>query len=221
MRLGGRARRGRQTSEDMALSVVCNDGEISVLRLEDVSCLDLGTPRGCWCLEWKEFHPLRRRTFDLFSGSVRPTKRNPIRFQITSGKNPCDFMAGSFSPVITERLVQLLKKERITGWKPYPVEVYDQKGQQVSEQFHGFSITGRGGPQDVTRGVESVFTEDDGTKKPMRMSALYFDLNNWDGSDLFIIDDSYWLLATPRAIEVFESAKVTGWKPKKLTEVKV
>ena len=66
--------------------------------------------------------------------------------------------------IISDRTVNLLEDNHITGWKTFPVEIYDKKGNLISG-YQGFSVTGRGG------------STKDGKYK----------ISQWDGSDIFMI----------------------------------
>ena len=66
--------------------------------------------------------------------------------------------------IISDRIVKIFEENHVTGWKTYPVEIYDKKGNLISG-YQGFSVTGRGGSMKENKWRRS----------------------DWDGSDIFII----------------------------------
>lgn len=80
--------------------------------------------------------------------------------------------------VASPRLLGVLV--RFTGWTTYPVEVIDKSGAPV-EGYSGIAITGRCGAalydrSRIERSLHRIGTD---------YIGLYFDLESWDGTDLF------------------------------------
>lgn len=108
-----------------------------------------------------------RRNVDqyLMSGEYPEWITFPVICHQDDGKKLRDIMAWSFHPyIISNRTVKLLEENHVTGWKTYPVEIYDKKGNLISG-YQGFSVTGRGGSMKENKWRRS----------------------DWDGSDIFII----------------------------------
>jgi len=74
----------------------------------------------------------------------------PVVFE---GKKSCgkrlrDFLNtgyGDYFFLIADRVRDVFEANGLTGWKTYPVEVYDKKGAPVPG-YHGISILGKCGP---------------------------------------------------------------------------
>ena len=113
--------------------------------------------------------------------------------------------------LISDRFRDALEKEGITGWKCYPVEIYDKKGNLV-HGYNGFSVTGRAGkmqeydvpPVELGYDLESY--------------GYYFEYDSWDGSDIFNTENSNFLIVTERFIEVIRKYKITACHFARLTE---
>lgn len=113
--------------------------------------------------------------------------------------------------LISDRFRDALEKEGITGWKCYPVEIYDKKGNLV-HGYNGFSVTGRAGkmqeydvpPVELGYDLESY--------------GFYFEYDSWDGSDIFNTENSNFLIVTERFIEVIRKYKITACQFARLTE---
>lgn len=70
----------------------------------------------------------------------------PIIFQQYDGKRLRDFLDTGYPPVylVSDRVVNILENNGISGWKTYPITLYDKNGNLVGG-FSGFSILGNGG----------------------------------------------------------------------------
>ena len=81
-------------------------------------------------------------------------------------------------PLISNRFKNVLEESEITGWQCYPIELYDKKGNKICG-YNGFSIIGRAGNM----------VELDNPPIELGYSpnsyGYSFDLNTWDGSDIF------------------------------------
>lgn len=139
----------------------------------------------------------------------------PVVFkeQRESGKKMRDILdnRGVANYLISDRFRDALEKEGITGWKCYPVEIYDKKGNLV-HGYNGFSVTGRAGkmqkhdipPVELGYDPESY--------------GCYFEYDSWDGSDIFNTENSNYLIVTERFIEVIRKYKITACHFARLTE---
>ena len=96
--------------------------------------------------------------------------------------------------VVSDRLKDILEKNQVTGWKIYPIVIYDKKENLITG-YNGFSITGRGGH--FEHSDMPGWTD----KKPWK-----YNLSNWDGSDMFFIGG--WSIVTERVKILLESEKI-------------
>jgi len=124
----------------------------------------------------------RRRLYDyLIDGDYPEWLEFPVVFHRLAddpGKKLRDIIDTRYlhMHLISGRLKSLLEGNGITGWKSYPVEVYDRKGEPI-EGYYGFSITGRGG--------EVQFKDTEKREDPI------YDTSQWDGSDFFRVKPNY------------------------------
>lgn len=123
----------------------------------------------------------------------------------SSGKKMRDILDTRYPPLylISDRFKNVLEECGITGWKSYPITLFDKKGNRV-EGYNGFSITGRAGKiqkfvQFQTQCDYSADTE-----------GYYFDIDTWDGSDLFNTEGSWHIIASERFIKVLVENKITA-----------
>ena len=133
-----------------------------------------------------------RRNVDdyLMSGEYPDWLEFPVTYHQFDGKKLRDLLSWSHHPyLMSERVKQLLEDNHVTGWKAFPIRIYDKKGNIISG-YHGLSIVGRGG----------FFSSE-------KEDGLWrYDLSQWDGSDMFRIARSSWV--TKRVKELFEENKI-------------
>jgi len=76
----------------------------------------------------------------------------PIEFKQSSGRKWTDVLNPSSVSLylISKRFIDLLEQNYITGWKSYPVIIFDKTGRQ-NDEYCGLSIIGRGGSIDYSK----------------------------------------------------------------------
>lgn len=130
-----------------------------------------------------------------------------------SGKKMRDILDTRYPPLylISDRFKSILKETGITGWKSYPILLFDKKGNQI-EGYNGFSIIGRAGKmqQFDQPPLEYGYSANS--------EGYYFDIETWDGSDLFNTKGSWHIIATERFIKMLIENKVTACDYCRLTD---
>lgn len=115
-----------------------------------------------------------------------------------TGKRMRDFLdtrCPSFY-LISKRVVILLEKNGIIGWKTYPIELFDKKGNRV-DGYQGFSVIGRAG---ILEGIEEWDKD--------RTSRKRFLIDRWDGSDFFSFENTLHIITTQKVRDLFKKNKV-------------
>lgn len=121
----------------------------------------------------------------LSQGAIQVS--DPIQFDVAQGSGICDFLWTQLvTPVcISKRVVRLLQKSDVSGWSTYPVEVIDDKGRLLAD-YHGLVVSGAICLADYTR--SNVVTKPPPAPRGRSYDVyrgLYFDADEWDGSDMF------------------------------------
>ncbi|MFA4873013.1 MAG: hypothetical protein WC659_03705 [Patescibacteria group bacterium] len=154
--------------------------------------------------------------FDLLAGKEGSAK--PVIFGHNGGTRPKDFMSAN-PPIllISDRVVEVLKKGRFTGWSTFPARVFNKKREEVSG-YSGLVVTGKCGPIDDSKSewVQVPASEKYGSYRARY--GYYFDLKMWDGSDIFLAEGTGVRFVTERVAEALESAKLTNLELIKSTE---
>lgn len=131
----------------------------------------------------------------------------------SSGKRMRDILDTRYPPLylISERFKNVLKESDITGWESYPITLFDKKGTRV-EGYNGFSITGRAGKMEKfdQLPLECGYSAD--------ADGYYFDVETWDGSDLFNTEGSWHIIVNERFIKVLVDNKITACDYCRLTD---
>lgn len=138
----------------------------------------------------------------------------PIVFRQYDGKRLRDFLDTGWPPVylVSDRVVSLLKENGISGWHNYPIQLFDKKG-NVIEGYSGFSVLGKGGV--YSKGWERGYNKE--TKESFIVSRGLYDLNQWDGSDFFMVRGE--IVITERVMKLMKANKVTAVAYEKLSDL--
>lgn len=128
----------------------------------------------------------------MLTGQLKFEK--PLKLIRYSGHNWHDFISndGNFNYIVSQKVVDILIENKITGWSVFDVEVED-----TDLKYYGFCVTGKVGP----------LTEE---KSPGWQKGYKLEYDTWDGSDFFIINDTCFLLVTEKVKRLFEKNEVTN-----------
>jgi hypothetical protein len=157
--------------------------------------------------------------YSLFRGTKYPDKA--ISLGGYMGGQEANFMWTDlvFMSVISSSIQTLLMQNDITGWKTYPVEVFDRKGMPLPE-YHGFSVIGKECRRNRSR--SQVLTKQAvPSGEPFEVyKGMYFFEEDWDGSDIFLVQNNM-VVVTERVRNLFKKSKVTNVKLIPLAEVEM
>lgn len=139
--------------------------------------------------------------------------RFPIIFHQYDGKYLRDFLDLGYPPVylVSNRVIELLRENTITGWKNYPISLFDKKG-NVIEGYSGFSVIGEGGK--FTQFWDYGYIPES-NKSYVKCRGIY-DISQWDGSDIFLVHN--YIVITGRVMELMKSIKVTAVEYERLSD---
>ena len=127
-----------------------------------------------------------------------------MEIYIQSGTTAADFIwNGHLLPSVSSRVVEILKDSSIIGFTTYRVRI-EHRGIEISG-YHGLAIKGKGG---LNRPSAPAAGDTMGT---VTQKKLGLQPTEWDGSDLFTLDDVPGaILATERVRALFKKEKVTN-----------
>jgi len=131
--------------------------------------------------------------------------------EITKGAVPGDLLGnGSLLYIVSGKVLDVLKEYRFSGYDTYSVDVTGGRGDKLS--YHGLVFLGKGGhilPSES--GVKYGPKRPDGSRCIMKMERLVFDLDQWDGSDFFYVEEfPRGGIITGRVYDAFKKHKITN-----------
>ena len=147
----------------------------------------------------------------------------PLIFhQIENGKKLRDVLDMRYvsAYLISDRMKNILEENKITGWKSYPVVIYDKKG-GIIKGYNGFSIVGRSGPLDLkNQPIEPVIDDNGHITEYKEYVGGWFDANTWDGCDVFIQDNSLRIIITDRLHKILKKEKITAIECERFSDLR-
>lgn len=190
-----------------------------MLSLKDIFVLDVKPNKASWSFSWRVSSQSLADSRNYLRG--RKGIKAGIVLDILSGRQKPDFMRHDALYLISARTRALFAAHGFTGWKSYPVKLFDKHGERLAQDYFGLTIVGRAGPQDMKRGVKEVFRQKDGYVSVLRMEGLFFDPNKWDGSDFFLLDNADYVLVTRKVVNLLEEDRLTGWEVRAIADVRI
>lgn len=143
----------------------------------------------------------------------------PLELRGYMGGHPADVVwSGRIDLMaISERLANALEAERISGWKPYSIHLYDRTGNSCPG-YVGLGILGPQLAWEKGRSeIVSMDQWDDPSARYVQAKGAYFDESAWDGSDFFWVAGVKAI--TKRVRDLIIRMKIRNVKIVPLTEV--
>lgn len=157
-------------------------------------------------------------TIDLFHGKIIPT--GIIPFTKFCGNRNLDLVnAANGLFLLSNRVIEILKNNHITGWNSLPAEIHMGKGEIINDYslltIHSKLVKIE--YEKSERVIKQPFTP---TGKPIWISrGLPFDINGWDGSDIFSAENSLFTFISEKVHDLLIENKCTNIKFDKTTEI--
>jgi hypothetical protein len=149
--------------------------------------------------------------------------QEPLIFNAYRGNKATDVLwSDSIDPFFfSVRLLTLLIDQGISGWNTYPVELYNRQRERL-DSYMGIAITGPECQRDRSRS-EIVDKPPPvlGGQGYQVYRGLYFDESQWDGSDLFRVNEGGGIVVTDRVHRLFHMHKIRNAKFTPLPEVEI
>jgi hypothetical protein len=133
-------------------------------------------------------------TFDVLREGSPLKSENT--FYIDCGKKLFDIIRFSDSPniAISKKVKAILEESGFTGWGSFPIKI-----EGVLEEYYAFQVLSKAGPilnLEAVNNYETEFSE--------------FDINTWDGSDIFNLEATLLKVCTQKVKDALEAAKITN-----------
>ena len=147
----------------------------------------------------------------------------PIIFYPNIGKKAYDLVGSGYAGLnlFSSKIINMLKENKITGWKTYPCEIYDWDNNKL-EGYSIFSVTGRCSAIDYSKSEKFIKQPYSPKGRPVNaLRGLYFESGSWDESDIFTPEDSMFSIVTEKVKELFEENKITNIKFERITGIEI
>lgn len=124
----------------------------------------------------------------------------PFKMKLSEGKRYFDIIRFQdiFNFAISRRLYDILKKENISGWNGYKIDIKD---------YYGFQVTGKS--NNIIRPKEKGFVR-----------GQDFEYSSWDGSDFFCPEDTMLIFCTQIVKDLFTSNDISNVECQDIQTVK-
>jgi len=120
--------------------------------------------------------------------------------------------------LISDRMKTILEENNLTGWKTFPIKIYDENGDEITG-YHGFSIIGRSGPINYEKSeiIEKRLVPTGPISKYYK--GIFID--KWDEMDFFSPDKKYRTFITKKAADILKKSKLTNIRLENLAEKEI
>ena len=146
----------------------------------------------------------------------------PVTFKQEYGKKLTDILDTGWPSLhlISDRMKKILEENKLTGWKIYPIKLYDKKNNEILD-YHSFSVTGLSAPMDYSK--SEIIEKSSVTDGPLikYYKGMYIDISKWDGTDFFSPMNSNGLIITKKAAEALTKNKITNLKLTDIADVEI
>lgn len=125
----------------------------------------------------------------------------PTVFVQTSGsdkKKPYPIIPSTMGLLLFHnQIIKIFQEKNFTGWDSYPIMIHRKNG-EVIEDYHVFINIGICGHYDVSKSKVIDYTADNGgfILREKRYQGMYFDPKTWDGSDIFMMENTWITIVT-------------------------
>ena len=133
----------------------------------------------------------------------------PVSFKQEYGKKFCDILDTGFAGffLISERMRKVLEENNLTGWKVFPIKLYDKKGNEITG-YHGFSVVGQSGPTSYKK--SEIIEKRLVPHGPLCQYYKGVNIDNWGGTDFFTPEGTYQTFITKKAADILKKSKITN-----------
>ena len=142
----------------------------------------------------------------------------PVTFKQDEGKNLTDILNTGWPSLhlISDRLKNILESNKLTGWKTFPIILFDKKGNEIPG-YHGFSFIGKCGPlsYENSKIIEKRYVPNG----PLCKFYKGLSIDKWDGSDFFTPEGTYHTFISKKAADALRENKISNMMLENLSEI--
>ena len=156
----------------------------------------------------------------LLRGEMKLTR--PVCVEYALGNKMLDFLWAELYPLVSDRVIDLLTSQGLSGWSTYPVDVRDRNGRSI-KGYRGLCILGRCQQICLDKEHSRVVYEENARGRFPYYRGLYVSTDSWDRSDFFMSTDerTAYKVVTGRVSSLFRTARVKNVQLEPLSDVQV
>lgn len=151
--------------------------------------------------------PLETDIDQLFRGGIKNIKK--VKFMKYNGSKELDVLNSGFPGVfvVSFKVIDLLKFNDVTGWGSIPISIQEMDGLN----YYLLTILGKSGGIDMKKCKTFLKEPYSPTGKPIEAKkGLFFDLNSWDGSEIFSPENSRFIFCTEKVKRLFDKNRISN-----------
>lgn len=143
----------------------------------------------------------------------------PVIFRQEMGKRIDDLIDTGYPGLylISDKVVEVLKENKLTGWQLYGCEIFDKKGNEI-EGYHGLSVLGRSGEIRYDLAIPFDMQHPNGPVTRYYKGQPIVP-STWDGSDFFLPKGYKGPCVSAKAMQILKEAKITNLRLIALSEI--
>jgi len=140
----------------------------------------------------------------LLPGEWLPPQPLVLRHSSDRGPDSLGWGGSPTLPIVSSAFCQALTDAGCSGWSTFDVVVLGEHDDRVVTAEHkGLVVQGRCGPIDHAQATPIA-----GSRTGRR--GLFFDVDTWDGSDLFVPTGSTRIVYSQKAVDALRARRVPG-----------
>lgn len=109
--------------------------------------------------------------------------------------------------LISDRMKSVLEENKLTGWKTFPIKLYDKEGEEILG-YHGFSVIGKCGPTNY-KNCE-IIKKRLVPKGPLCQYYKGVTIDTWDGNDFVTPEGTYETFITRKAADILKKHRISN-----------
>ena len=113
--------------------------------------------------------------------------------------------------VVSKRFLDTMRLAEVTGYLSYDAIVVIDQNERLEDDYFVLGITGRAGPVDWRSTPVEPATPVNGLElEGFDYVGLAFDTSTWDGSDLFLLEGTTFVIGTAKVTNAIKNSGLTN-----------
>jgi len=156
-------------------------------------------------------------TVDVLHRNIIPP--GPVMLTKNYGSKLMDLVnAANGLVLLSNRIFRIFEENNVTGWERIPAEIHPGNG-VINHDYSLLTITGKCVTIDFSKSETVIKQPITPTGKAISIRrGIYFDMNDWDGSDIFGAENTLFTFITDKVRRLLIDNKATNILIEKTTD---